>query len=166
VYVGSSDDGRSIGYRAVSMPRRAASSPTLSAWGENIALCAIDDNGHVYTASSHEGVELALVRRETNSAGFMPAYILPRQPFQLGIKLIAIGMHFGEIVAASNVRALPGGVPGGAGRKFVLFNQQAVGPTKFGKMVKQRSSHYAAANDDNPRRCLHDSRAPLGIKSA
>jgi hypothetical protein len=63
VYLGCSDDGRSIGYRAVSMPRRAASSPTLSAWGPHIALCAVDDNGHIYTASSLDGVELSLVRR-------------------------------------------------------------------------------------------------------
>jgi hypothetical protein len=73
-------------------------------------------------------------------------------------------MHFGEVVTAGDVRALPGGVPSRTGRQLILFNQQAIGPSKLGKMVKQRSTHYAPANDDNPRRCLHDSRAPLGIK--
>ena len=126
-------------------------------WRDDFHIKANDFGKTLYIAHPRQ---LALVRRKANSARCMPADILPRQPFQLGIELIAISMHFSEVVAARNVWTLPGGVPSRAGRQLILFNQQTICPAKLGKMEKQRSSHYAAANDDNPCRCLHDSRAP------
>ena len=104
--------------------------------------------------------EFAFVRRKTDAARFMPAYILPSEPLKPRVELIAIRVHLGEIIASGDVWALPGGVPGGAGCELVLFNQQTVGPAKLCQMVEQRCPHYAATNNNNPRRCLHDSCAP------
>ena len=66
--------------------------------------------------------QLALVGREPDSARLMPADILPGQPLEPGVELIAVGMHLGEVEAAGDARALPRRVPGRTRSKLVLLD--------------------------------------------
>ena len=55
--------------------------------------------------------QLALISRKADATRFMPTDILSSQPLQLRIELVRIGMHLGEVEAAGDVGALPGGMP-------------------------------------------------------
>ena len=58
--------------------------------------------------------QFPLIGRQTNAAGLMPADILTRNLFQLGIEFIAIGVDFRQIIATGDAWALPRRMPGGA----------------------------------------------------
>ena len=99
--------------------------------------------------------QLALVVGKADPARLVPADILPGQPFQLGVEPVRIGVHLGQVEAAGDVRALPGGVPGRAAGQLVLFDQDHVGPAFQGEVVEQACPHDPAPDNHDPCLALH-----------
>jgi hypothetical protein len=58
----------------------------------------------------------------------MPGHGLPREFFQLRIKLRAIEMHLGHIKRTVELRALARRMPGGTGGQFTLFDEDNIAP--------------------------------------
>src|SRR6185369_17855047 len=59
-------------------------------------------------------------------------------------------LQLDDVPAGGEVRAIPRGVPGGAGGELVALQQQAIGPAELRQMIKRAAAHGAAADDHDP----------------
>ena len=68
-----------------------------------------------------------------------------RQP---AVELGRVALHVHQRPGRREGRHVAGSMPGGAGGQFVLFEQHAVGPAGFRKVIERGDADRAAADDD------------------
>ncbi len=95
------------------------------------------------------------VVRQPQTAARVPADVLTGQRLETGVQLIAVGMDFGEVVAAGDAWALAGGMPGRARGELAFLDQHRIGPALEGQVIEQACAHHAAADDDDSCVCFH-----------
>ena len=101
--------------------------------------------------------EFTLVVGQTQTTGGVPAHVLTGPGLERGVKLVAVGVDLGEVIAARDARALPGGVPGGARGELVLLDQDGVGATFQREVIQEARPHDSTADDHDLRIRFHGS---------
>ena len=68
----------------------------------------------------------------------------------LFIEVGRITVNLGGVKVADEVGDKAGGMPGGSGSEFVLFDQEGVGPTFMGEKIEKPHPHGPSADDRYP----------------
>ena len=100
-------------------------------------------------------VDVHLCQGKAYASRRVPANILASEFFQAWVQPVAVVVNLGEVVVADQARALPGGMPGGAGGQLTLLDEQDVFASFFRQMIKQRHTHDAATHNDYSRLIFH-----------
>ena len=98
---------------------------------------------------------LFCVDGEADGAAAVPAGGEAGLGFEGLVEVRGVEVDLGHVEAADEVRDESGGVPGGAGGEFALFDEEGVGPAFVGEVVEEAGAHGAASDDHALRLVAH-----------